>query len=128
MSDYAGPLKDMMFTLRHIADLDGVARLDGFEMADAETVAQVLGEGARLAGEVLAPLNRSGDVEGARLENGVVRSPAGFDAAYRAFSEGGWNGATAEEAHGGMGFPGWSASRRWKCGTPPIWASPSARC
>ncbi len=116
MSDYAGPLKDMMFTLRHIADLDGVARLDGFEMADAETVAQVLGEGARLAGEVLAPLNRSGDVEGARLENGVVRSPAGFDAAYRAFSEGGWNGATAEEAHGGMGFPwlvGVAAMEMW---------------
>ncbi len=105
MTNYTGPLKDMMFTLRHIANLDGVARLDGFEMADAEMVALVLGEGGKLASEVLAPLNRSGDVEGASLENGVVRSPAGFDDAYRAFSEGGWNGITAESEHGGMGFP-----------------------
>ncbi len=105
VTDYAAPLKDMMFTLRHIADLDGLAGLAGLETADADLVAQVLGEGARLAGEVLAPLNRSGDQEGAVLENGVVRSPKGFDTAYRAFAEGGWNGATAEPEHGGMGLP-----------------------
>ena len=105
VTDYAAPLKDMMFTLRHIADLDGLSRLAGLETADADLVAQVLGQGARLAGEVLAPLNRSGDLEGAVLENGVVRSPKGFDAAYRAFAEGGWNGATAEPEHGGMGLP-----------------------
>ena len=59
----------------------------------------------RFAEEVLAPLNRSGDQEGARLENGQVIPAKGFKAAYKAFAEGGWHGLAADPAYGGQGLP-----------------------
>ena len=66
----------------------------------------ILGEAARLAEDVLAPLNRTGDVEGCvRREDGSVATPAGFRAAYRTYAEGGWIGLAADPAHGGQGLP-----------------------
>src|SRR3546814_20155338 len=62
-------------------------------------------EAGKLAGGALAPLNEAGDQQGARLENGVVRTPDGFADAYRQFVDGGWNGAPFEEEWGGMGLP-----------------------
>src|SRR5690606_26573789 len=56
--------------------------------------------------EVFAPLDRTGDIEGARLENGAVRTPDGFKQAYRAFAEAGWVSAAVSEAAGGDGLPG----------------------
>ena len=65
----------------------------------------MLGEGARLAEAVLAPLRRAGDLDGARLENGIVRATPGFAEAYRTIAEGGWVGIAAAPEHGGMGLP-----------------------
>ena len=61
----------------------------GYETADPDTAAAVLEHAAGLARDVLSPLNDSGDREGARLESGVVRMPAGFREAYAAFVDGG---------------------------------------
>ncbi|MGE0724522.1 MAG: acyl-CoA dehydrogenase [Alphaproteobacteria bacterium] len=105
MVDYAAPLADMRFVLRHVAGLEAVAALPGMEAADPELVDQILDEAARFAGGVLAPLNHAGDREGSRLENGVVRTPAGFREAYRGFVDGGWNGIAFDPAHGGQGLP-----------------------
>ncbi len=102
---YQAPLDDMQFVLEEIADLDGLARLPGLEEASGELVEAVLGEAGRLASEVLAPLNHSGDQEGVSLENGVVRTPKGFPEAYGHFVEGGWNGLTVPEEWGGQGLP-----------------------
>ena len=105
MSDYRPPLADLAFTLDAIVGAGALKISGAFPDYDEDLREAVLGEAARLAAEVIAPLNRGGDKAGARLENGVVRSAPGFAEAYRAFSEGGWAGVTAEPDHGGQGLP-----------------------
>jgi alkylation response protein AidB-like acyl-CoA dehydrogenase len=97
------PVRDIQFSLREAADF---SRLEGaFPAADADTVSAVLEAAGVFAAEVLAPLNRPGDMAGARFENGAVRAAPGFGEAYKAFAEGGWNGLAAAEAVGGQGLP-----------------------
>jgi alkylation response protein AidB-like acyl-CoA dehydrogenase len=99
------PVADMLFTMDHAAGL--AAGLDSglyAELADG-VAAATLEEAAKLAEGVLAPLNRAGDLQGARLADGVVTTTPGWCEAYRQWSEGGWNGVTASEHHGGMGLP-----------------------
>ncbi len=105
MSDYAAPLADMRFVLHELVGLEAVARLPGYEDATAELVDQVLDEAGKFAARVLAPLDQPGDREGARIENGVVGTPAGFRAAYAGFTAAGWNGLAADPADGGQGLP-----------------------
>ncbi|HET6221036.1 MAG TPA: acyl-CoA dehydrogenase family protein, partial [Dongiaceae bacterium] len=105
MSAYEAPLPDMLFALEEIADLAGIAALPGYEEATPELVRPVLDEAAKFAGGVLAPLNRIGDRQGSRLENGVVRTPDGFRDAYAKFIEGGWNALPFDPAFGGQGLP-----------------------
>ena len=105
MTDYAAPIADMRFTLDHLCGLPEIARLPGYAEATPDLVGQVLEGAGKLAGEVLAPLNQPGDRQGSVLENGVVRTPDGFPAAYRAYAEGGWNGLPFAPEFGGMGLP-----------------------
>jgi len=105
MSEYAAPLHEMRFVLDEIAGLPEIALLPGCAGASADTVGAVLEEAAKFAGRVLSPLNRSGDIEKSRLENGVVRSPKGFKEAYQGFAAGGWTGLTAPPEYGGQGLP-----------------------
>lgn len=105
MSPYAAPLREMRFVLNDVVGLARIAALPGLETADGELVSQILEEGGKLAGDVLAPLNPVGDKSPPTLENGVVRTPDGIADAYRQFAEGGWNGAPFEEEYGGMGLP-----------------------
>jgi alkylation response protein AidB-like acyl-CoA dehydrogenase len=109
MTDYVAPLPEMRFVLEETAGLDAIAKLPGFEDATPELVEQVLTEAGKFAAEVLAPLNRVGDEEGSRLENGAVVTPKGFREAYRAFADGGWNSVPFEPEWGGQGLP-WSIS------------------
>ena len=102
---YQPPLEDMRFLLGAVVGLAEIAHLPGCADATPELVGQVLEEGAKLAANVLAPLYRSGDVEGSALENGVVRTPAGWTEAYRAFVDGGWPSVPFDQAHGGQGLP-----------------------
>ncbi len=105
MIPYSPPLADMRFALDELAGLPQIALLPGCEPASADLVDAVLEEAAKLARDVLAPLNDVGDRERARLENGVVRTPSGFKEAYRRYAEGGWNALPFEPAHGGQGLP-----------------------
>lgn len=105
MSPYAAPLRDMRFVLNDVVGLDRIAALPGFDGTDPDLVSQILEEGGKLAGDVLAPLNAIADKQHPRLENGVVRTADGVADAYRQFAEGGWNGAPFEEEYGGMGLP-----------------------
>src|ERR1700677_4897052 len=84
---YQSPVPDILFSLEHVAGLD------------AE-----IGAG-RFATEAIAPLNRVGDLEGARYENGRVTSPPGFREVYRRWAEAGWAGLTASREYGGLGQP-----------------------
>jgi alkylation response protein AidB-like acyl-CoA dehydrogenase len=101
---YTAPVRDMAFALEAIAGLDEVAPHFG-ENASRDLVRQILDGAGQLAGEVLAPLNRGGDVEGSVLENGVVRTPKGFKAAYKAYVDGGWNTLPFPAEHGGQDLP-----------------------
>src|SRR4051812_40624033 len=105
MSDYRAPIKDALFPLRHVGQLDDLAATERYAHADYETVASVLEEEGRFMQEVFAPLNRSGDVEGLKLDAGVVTTPTGFKEAYAKFVAAGWQGINAEEEFGGAGFP-----------------------
>ncbi len=105
MSSYVAPLKDMLFVINELAGLDAVSRLPGCEEVNAELIEAVLGEAAKFAQEVLEPLNRVGDKEGAKLANHIVTAPTGFKAAYQQFTEAGWNGLGGLTEYGGQGLP-----------------------
>jgi len=105
MTEFRAPLNDIRFTLRHICDLPALCDLPGMEAADVEVIDAALEEAGKLASEVLAPLNRVGDQQGATLENGVVRTPDGFRDAYVAYRDGGWNSLPFDPNYGGMGLP-----------------------
>ncbi|MBP2314335.1 acyl-CoA dehydrogenase C-terminal domain-containing protein [Azospirillum soli] len=105
MSAYQPPLQAMRFLLHEVLDAPGVLAGAGWEDLSGELFDDVLAQAGRIAGEVLFPLNRSGDEEGVRVEAGGVRMPAGFGAAYRAWSDGGWNGLAGDPAYGGQGMP-----------------------
>ena len=106
MSEFRVDLDEVAFNLHHVADLDGLAALDGFEHVEPEVVDQLLTEAARFAEEVIAPLNRVGDTEGARrLDDGSVVTPTGFREAYRAYVEAGWAAVSMDPDFGGGGFP-----------------------
>jgi len=105
MTGYKPPLQEMRFVLNELAGLAAIAELPGLEEASPDLVDAVLEEAGRLGSEVLAPLNKSGDEQGAVLENGVVRTPDGFREAYRHFVEGGWNGMPFDPNIGGQGQP-----------------------
>ncbi|HWL04281.1 MAG TPA: acyl-CoA dehydrogenase family protein, partial [Xanthobacteraceae bacterium] len=96
------PLDDMLFCLRQTRALAGAQHADG---NDSDVTEAVLAEAARFAQEVIAPLNRVGDIHGATLANGVVTTPPGWRDAYRAWTEAGWNGLAAPEAWGGQDLP-----------------------
>ncbi len=105
MSTYTAPLQDMQFVLTELADLEGVAALPGYEEATPDVVQAVLDEAARLAQEVLAPLNQVGDQQGSRLADDKVITPDGWRQAYRTFIESGWNSLAFEEKYGGQNLP-----------------------
>jgi len=106
MNPYRAPLAEMQFVMMELAGLEGIAALPGFEEAAPDTVAVILDEAARFAAEVLDPLNRVGDREGARLAaDGRVTTPSGFRDAYRQFCELGWNGLSKNPHFGGGGMP-----------------------
>jgi len=102
---YTAPIRDMLFTLDAVAGIGDLAQLPAYSEVTPDLTASVLEEAGRFAGEVLAPLNRIGDIQGSRLENGVVRTPDGFADAYRQFCDGGWNGLPFDPDFGGQGLP-----------------------
>ena len=102
---YVAPAKDMLFCMQELADLEAIAKLPGFEDAGLETAQAVLEECARFSGEVLAPLNREGDVHPSTWNDGAVTTTPGFKQAFRQFGEGGWQGLQHPTQFGGQGLP-----------------------
>jgi len=105
MQVYEAPLRDMKFVVHELHADDGFGDLEALSEFTPDLVDAVLEEAAKVAQEVLLPLNRSGDVEGCTLENGVVRTPQGFKAAYEMFREGGWCALASDPEWGGQGLP-----------------------
>jgi acyl-CoA dehydrogenase len=106
MPSYNAPVKDTLFLLNDVFDYARYDNMPGFSEAPLDVVEAVLGEGAKIAEEVLQPLNRSGDMEGCtRHADGRVTTPKGFKEAYKTFAEGGWVGIAGDPAYGGQGLP-----------------------
>ena len=102
---YTAPIKDMLFAMEHLAHLDQVAQIPGFEDAGLETAQAVLEESAKLCEGVVEPLNIPGDTQPSSFEGGKVTTTPGFKAAYQQFVEGGWQGLQHPAAYGGQGLP-----------------------
>ncbi|MBD3679726.1 MAG: acyl-CoA dehydrogenase family protein [Rhodobacteraceae bacterium] len=102
---YRSPVQDFQFILDRVVDYGQVTECEQFAEAGEDVTSAILTEAAKLCDEVMAPLQRPGDLQGAVLENGVVRSSPGFAEGYRAIAEGGWVGMAADPEFGGMGLP-----------------------
>jgi 3-(methylthio)propanoyl-CoA dehydrogenase len=102
---YAAPLADMRFVLEEVAEIAAVSALPGARTAERDLVEAVLVQAAKFAAGELAPLNQPADRVGSVLENGVVRTPPGFRAAYARYVESGWSGLAADPEYGGQGLP-----------------------
>ncbi len=116
MTAYNAPTRDMHFVMNDLGLLPAIQKLPGCEDTNTELVDAVLEEASKLAGSVVAPINTTGDLEGAALENGVVRTAEGFSDAYQQFVDGGWNSIPFDPDFGGQGLPwlvGIAAEEMW---------------
>ena len=104
MSEYHPPINDMLFVINHMLDNSSLPQMQNGEL-DSEMIEAVLNEAGKLASDVLAPINHTGDQSGCQLEDGKVSTPEGFREAYAKFIENGWNAVPFEPEYGGQGLP-----------------------
>lgn len=98
MTIYTPPLRDIQFILNDVL---------GFQSpdVDSDTMEAIFDEAGKLAAEVLAPLNKTGDQDGAKLADGVVTTSPGFKDAYAQYRDAGWNAVPFDPNYGGQGLP-----------------------
>ncbi len=102
---FRAPVTDFQFLFDHVVDFASVTATERFADADKETTDAILLEAGKMVEEVMVPVNRGSDLEGAVLENGKVRTSPGFKEAYQKIAEGGWISTSADPEYGGMGLP-----------------------
>ncbi len=102
---YTAPVDEFRFLMDNVVGFEQIREMRDDDATAPETVAAILNEAGAISRDILAPLNRVGDLNPSVLENGVVRTPPGFQDAYRALAEGGWMGMTADPEWGGLGLP-----------------------
>ena len=102
---YRAPLNDMLLALNHGAGLQAAVQAGHYGDFDPDITAAVLEEAGKFASDVLAPLNRVGDENGIKLDNGSVTTSPGWPEAYRRWTAAGWNAVSGAEAFGGQGLP-----------------------
>ncbi len=105
MTEYAAPTKDMQFVLSELVKIDQLAELPGNEEVTPDLIEAILEEAGKYAAGVLAPLNQTGDQQGAQLVDGKVQAAEGFAEAYQQFVESGWPGISQSTEFGGQGLP-----------------------
>ncbi len=102
---YKAPLKDMLFNIKHLANIDQIAQLPGMEDAGFDTAQAVLEEAAKFNEGVLEPLNWEGDQNPTSWKDGTVTATPGFKEAFTQYTEAGWQGLQHPVAYGGQGLP-----------------------
>ena len=102
---YVAPVKDMLFDMSELADLEAIAALPGFEEAGLDTAQAVLEECANFNEGVVAPLNVDGDRHPSTWQDGAVTTTPGFKEAFRQFAQGGWQGLQHPAEFGGQSLP-----------------------
>ena len=104
MPSYIPPTKDIIFVLQDVLDVQN-SDIPGYKDLEKNFVSSILNESGKLAQNVLAPLNATGDAEGCHLENGIVRTPKGFKSAFEQIKAGGWPSLDCDPKYGGQGMP-----------------------
>ena len=104
MPSYIPPTKDIIFVLQDVLDVQN-SDIPGYKDLETNFVSSILNESGKLAQNVLAPLNATGDAEGCHLENGIVRTPKGFKSAFEQIKAGGWPSLDCDPKYGGQGMP-----------------------
>src|SRR5258705_5812690 len=102
---YRAPVKEMLFMMRHVGELERAIHDGIYPDLSIDVVEDILQEAARFSTEVLAPINRSGDRHGAQLRDGVVTTAPGFKEVYQAWIGAGWNALAGPAAYGGQRLP-----------------------
>ena len=102
---YRAPVQDMLFNIRHLANIEQIAAIPGFEDAGFDTAQAVLEEAAKFNEGVLSPLNWDGDRNPSSWHQGTVTATPGFKQAFAQFTEAGWQGLQHPVAFGGQGLP-----------------------
>ncbi|HWE47503.1 MAG TPA: acyl-CoA dehydrogenase C-terminal domain-containing protein [Caulobacteraceae bacterium] len=103
---YTAPVRDLMFVLKDVLDIDRYSNLPGFADASTDLVQQILEEGAKFAEGVIAPVNKAGDQEGCKWNpDNTVVTPTGWKDAYKQMAEGGWTALSGDPKYGGQGMP-----------------------
>ena len=102
---FRAPVEDFRFILEHVVGFSEVTATARHAEMTPDVTDAILSEAGRMCDDIIAPLNRAGDLHPARLENGVVRTSPGYADGYRAIADGGWVGMSASPDHGGMGLP-----------------------
>jgi acyl-CoA dehydrogenase len=102
---YRAPVNDMLFMMRHVGGLDRALREGRYPDLSLDVVQDILGEAGRFAGEVLSPINRTGDRHGTQLRDGVITTAPGFKQAYQAWVAGGWSALAGPAEYGGQDLP-----------------------
>lgn len=106
MPTFRAPVQDTLFVLNDVLGYERYSNLAGFSDASPDVLEAILAEGAKLAENVMHPLNRVGDMEGCvRNDDGSVTTPKGFKEAFDQYREGGWMGLAVPAEHGGQGLP-----------------------
>jgi len=106
MTIYRAPIQDTLFVLNDVLGYQRYSNLPGFSDAPPDVLEAILAEGAKLAENVMHPLNHVGDMEGCvRHDDGSVTTPKGFKEAFDQYREGGWMGLAAPAEFGGQGLP-----------------------
>ena len=103
---YEAPIKDLNFVIKNLINLDELANIPDYQEFSDDLIDAILEEAGKIGSEVLDPCNLSGDHEGSkRLDNGDVKTPAGYKEAYESLRDGGWFGLEAKEQFGGQQIP-----------------------
>jgi acyl-CoA dehydrogenase len=102
---YRAPVNEMLFMMNHVGGLERAIEDGIYPDLSIDVVRDILQEAARFSGEVLAPINQSGDRHGAQLRDGMVTTAPGFREAYQAWIAAGWNALAAPAEYGGQDLP-----------------------
>jgi alkylation response protein AidB-like acyl-CoA dehydrogenase len=105
MPHYEPPLRDYQFILHEALKIHEETEIEGYEEMSEDFTGAILDEAGKIARDVLAPINQTGDQQGCRLENGVVYTPDGFKEAWQTLVEGGWPSMECDPEYGGQGIP-----------------------
>jgi alkylation response protein AidB-like acyl-CoA dehydrogenase len=125
---YRAPVEDIAFTLKHVAGLKAALEAGVLGDLTEDLVDAILTEAGRFATDEIAPLAKIGDEQGAVLKDAAVTMPAGWKELYKRWTEGGWNGLSAPEEHGGQGLPmmlGVAALEMWNSGSMAFAVGPT---